>query len=309
MEVLELVQSAACKCGLVSSFNPDEFPGDIQDAGKMALINEILPSLNCDRTLDITVTSRVYQPVGGRIVLKPAVIGHNQILIGYSSKYTAKELGTEPAKFYEAVWALRPGFADNWPQDDLGNNKDVLLWGTDIHLAGGHPIDNGDELWYSHTFNIDFPPMRVEEVLEESSRVKYEYVYRTEFEQILKTALPGVYTTEEYEDKIIVFTNGTSELKRIVLPVPLQVINADNTYAGQIIAPPKFRKYLIDAIAVSLAIEYGLSTVDLMKAEAAQSYQLLKKNKPQPLHKANVSEEINSVLRHGINGRRFYAGF
>ena len=37
--------------------------------------------------------------------------------------------------------------------------------------------------------------------------------------------------------------------------------------------------------------------------------QMLKKNKPQPMHRANVSEEINQTIRHGQQGRRFYAGF
>jgi hypothetical protein len=60
---------------------------------------------------------------------------------------------------------------------------------------------------------------------------------------------------------------------------------------------------LIDAIAVALAITYGVATVQQMQQQMAQSYQLLKKNKPQPLHKANVSEMICDKLRRDVYTR------
>lgn len=301
MECLDIVQSAAYKCGLVSSFNPDEFPGDIEDAGRATLINEILPMLNCDRTLDITVTARTYQPVNGVIVLKPLQPRENSLLIGYS-KYNTEELVNHWVAECER---LMPSLHDEWPKDDFGQDITIMIWSTDTQIVFG----TSNSVDIMPDVNIDFPPMRIDEVLDEGSRIKYEYVYRSEFERILRVALPGVYTTEEYEDKIVILINGTNEAKRLILPVPLQVVNVRHDYAGDIIAPPKFRRYLIDATAVSLAITYGLSTVDAMKAEAAQSYQMLKKNKTQPMHRANVSEEINQTLRHGQQGRRFYAGF
>lgn len=323
MEVLDIVQSAAFKCGLVSSFNPDEFPGDIEDAGRAALINEILPMINCDRTLDVTVTARVYNPTNNMIVLTPLPSDADMIVVGHSPYSTAQALdmvGPENAYgryLYDHYpsWVRRVPVAggwfygrndDNWPKDHFGNYRNVAIWTTDTQVVYGPTPDNVRTV---ENVNIDFPPMRVEEVLDEGSRIKYEYVYRSEFERIMRVALPGVYTTEEYEDKIVILINGTGEAKRLILPVPLQVINVRDDYAGDIIAPPKFRRYLIDAVAVSLAIVYGLSTVDAMKAEAGQSYQMLKKNKPQPMHRANVSEEINQTIRHGQQGRRFYAGF
>jgi hypothetical protein len=197
---------------------------------------------------------------------------------------------------------------DSWPTDDFGNPIAAMMWSSDIHMIGCYADDDSDTI-VTNTANIDFPPMRVDSVLDESSRIKYDYLYREEFERVLRAAMPCVYTTEEYSDKIVVIINGTSDLKRLILPVPLQIINVTHDYQGTIIAPPKFQRYLIDATAVSLAIVYGLSTVQSMQQQAAQSYQMLKKNKPQPMHKASPSEEINDILRHNVGGRKFYAGF
>ena len=310
MEVLEIVQSAAFKSGLVPSFNPDELPGDIQDAGRTILQNEILPMLNCDRTLDITVTSRVYQPNNGHIVLTPYSQPHeNEKLLGYS-RYTSAELRADQTKFFNEAARLDQSFnTNNWPTDDFGNPIVASMWSADIILVSGYSTDDNDIVVVRDDINIDFPPMRVDSVLDESSRIKYEYLYREEYERVLKAAMPCVYTTEEYSDKIVVIINGTSDLKRLILPVPLQIINITHDHQGTIIAPPKFKRYLIDATAVSLAIVYGLSTVQSMQQQAEQSYQMLKKNKPQPMHKASPSEEINDVLRHNVGGRKFYAGF
>ena len=312
MEVLEIVQSAAFKSGLVPSFNPDELPGDIIEAGRNVLAQEIIPSLNCDRTLDITVTSRTYAVDNGMIVLKPLSQPiENNKLLGYS-RYTLDELYNDFTKFEAEVRRLDPSFIVNnvWPTDDLGRPISAMLWSSDIHIIRGcKTADDTEYMIPQSDINIDFPPMRVDAIMDEGSRIKYEYLYREEFEQVIRAASPLVYTVEEYEDKLVVLINGTSDLKRLVLPVPLQIINIEYDHAGTIIAPPKFKRYLIDALAVSLAIIYGLSTVDAMRQQAEQSYQLLKKNKTQPMHRANVSEEINNVLHDGRRGRKLYAGF
>lgn len=324
MEVLDIVQSAAFKSGLVSSFNPDELPGDIQNAGADILANEILPSLNCDRTLDITVTARVYAPTNGRIVLTPLHFRNNFKVLGYADMTSAELANTAilNSGFAEFIHTNHPDWVNevtlpggyikyvrsdaNWPQDDFGNFIEFAVWGTDMKVVSGTAPTTPAIM---ANVNIDFPPMRVEAVLDDSSRVKYEYLYREEFERVLKAAAPCIYTVEEYEDKLVILMKGTDDAKRIILPVPLQLINRTDTYMGQIIASPKFKRYLIDATAFSLATVYGLSTVDSMLKQAEISYNLLKKNKTQPMHKANPSEEINNVLRRNIGGRTFYAGF
>lgn len=296
MEVLELVQSAAFKAGIIPSFNPDELPKDILEAGTNALVNEILPGLNCDRTLDITVTSRTYTPVGGRIVLTPLKQPReNTIILGYSAYNTAELVNHWVAE----IERLMPSLANEWPTDDFGNYTTVMVWSSECQIVYG----TYNSLNILPDVNIDFPPMRVEAVIEEGSLIPYEYLYREEFERTFKTGLPGVFTTEEYDDHIVVLINGSDRPKKLVLPVPLQIINRSHDHAGTINAPEKFRRYLIDAIAVALAITYGVATVQQMQQQMAQSYQLLKKNKPQPLHKANVSEIICNKLRRDVYTR------
>ena len=296
MDVVELIQSAAFKAGIVSSFNRDELPDDVQEAGRNVLASEILPSVNCDRTLDITVTSRVYQPVGGRIVLKPFKPRDGWKLLGYS-QYNSTEL--------DSHWSeelARLGITA-WPETDLGEPMYLAMWTTDMKLVAGSDNVNCDIV---PGYNIDFPPMRVESVIESTSRFEHGYLYRDEFERTVLDTIPGVYTTEEYDDQLIVLIKGTNAPKVLILPVPLQIVNATHNFAGEIKAPEKFRRYLIDCLAVSLAIIYGVSSLPAMEKQQAVSYNLLKKNKPQPLHEANVSERVQDKLR---TDRRLYGRF
>ena len=302
MEVLDIVQSAAFKSGVVSSFNPDDLPGDVLAAGQNALINEIIPSLNCDRTIDITMTSRFYRPAGDKIILKPFQPRDNHEIIGYSSM-TAEQF-KDPANWETAVLSLRPEWKDDWPVNDLYKPRYACVWTTDNRLAIGNSLS---ECSIEPNANIDFPPMRIDSVLDVSTRIAYDYVYRSEFEQMFNTTRPGVYTTEEYADGLIILLKGTSDAKCIVIPVPLQVVNISHDHAGTIIAPEKFRRYLIDSVAVSMAIVYGMSTLQAMQQQQAVSYNLIKKNKPQPRHSQNVTEQIANTIRRDIRlGGRFY---
>ena len=320
MEVLDIIQSAAFKSGVISSFNPDECPDDVLNAGKDVLAYDILPGLNCDRTLDITETSRVYPVQNGRVVLKPFKQPKENVqIIGYSDKIAQTLLANNGTKLFQEIRKLHHDWVydnldvwDGWPRDDLGNYFKVAMWSSDMHLVyGTYQIVSNDGTTFRRSgefdANIDFPPMRVDAVLDEHSRISYEYLYREEFERTIFRNLPGCYTTEEYEDSIVILIKGTDDLKRIVLPVPLQIVDMDHARAGVIHAPEKFKRYLIDCTAVALARIYGMSSLPDMKEAAAVSYNLLKKNKPQPLHKANVSEEMTDKLRTNFLGRRFYA--
>lgn len=302
MEVLDIVQSAAFKAGIISSFNPDELPEDVLSAGKNALVNEILPSLNCDRTIDITVTSRFYTPKGGAITLTPfKQPAEDFVILGrYNAgfEYVFDHMVSIIENTYHVV-------TNPWPTDELGNYIKYAVWSNDNRL-----------IWTTYDaigvmpeeVNIDFPPMRIDTVIEASSKIPYDYVYRDEFERIVgNTSIPGVYTTEEYEDSITILIKGSNAPKCVVLPVPLQIINRDHAHSGTIVAPQKFRRYLIDCTAVSLAIIYGVSTLPAMQQQAAVSYNLIKKNKPQPIHKSNVSEEICKTIRRSPLGGRFHA--
>lgn len=291
MQVIDIVQSAAFKSGVVSSFSHDDMPPDILDAGVNILANEVLPAINCDRMLDITVTSRVYAPQCGRIVLKPLRPEHNLVVLGYS-KYTAQDI--VDSKWSEEIERLHPGWSVNWPVDDFGESLKLAMWSVDMRLVAGVDVSTcviRDE-------NIDFPPMRVDYVMDVGSRLKYNYVYRDEFEQLFNVpaGLGGVYTVEEYEDKLIILIKGNCQPKVVVLPVPLQIINRDEDHAGEIVAPPKFRKFLIDTTAEQLATVYGVATLQAMHEQASASYNLLKKNHTQPLHGMDVVERVHDLI-------------
>ena len=315
MEVLDIVQSAAFKAGIVPSFNPDEFPDDVYQAGKKVLTDEILPTINCDRTLDVTVTARTYTPQNGRIVLTPYDNSiENLDIIGYS-QYTANELltGIEPSgitKWGRAVQLLRPDWVVEtassitrrdsvWPVNAVGQFRRVAIWSSDLKFI------YGDAAYLPQIYNqptIDFTPMRVDSVIEYGSKLEYDYLYRREFEQVLDGQF--VFTTEEHDNSIIVLIHGSMAPKKLVMPVPRQIIDIRNDHAGTINAPAKFKRFLIDATAVSLALIYGVNTADAMQAQANTAYELLKKNHPQPLHKPNVSDAISNTLyrRRLING-------
>lgn len=301
MDVLDLVQSAAFKSGIVSSFSQDDMPGDVLDAGIKLLSGQILPQLNCDRTIDITTTCRIYAPERGAIVLKPLRQPiQDFILMGYS-KYIAEDL----ADISNGHWVtelnrLHNGTIDTWPENDFGEPITLAMWSLDMKIVTGTTFTQCD----IGEANIDFMPMRVDSIIDIPTGVKLTYTYRDEFEQTISAvpSIPGIYALEEYDDKLIILVKGTPGPKKLILPVPLTLINQDAQRPGEIIAPPKFRKYLIDATAVQLAVVYGVSTVDAMKAEAAASYNMLKKNHTQPLHGMNVPKAINDVIR----GRSLY---
>lgn len=294
MEVLDIVRSSAVKCGVVSSFSLDDMPGDVIDNGVRILATEILPALNCDRTLDVTVTARLYKPVNGQIILKPFQQPHmNFTIIGYSQYTAAELLDLTNNKWRDEIERLRPQWSvsPGWPVDDFGAPFTAAMWSSDIKLIGGESAQVNRQ----YDANIDFPPMRIDQIIDLGTKMEYAYQYRNEFEQSV-ACIPGVYTTEEYEDCIRILIKGTPGPKLVILPVPLQVVDADQQHAGTIHAPAKFRRYLVDATAVQLASMYGVSSLERMEAEAALSLNLLKKNQPQPLHATNPADRIADYL-------------
>lgn len=303
MEVLDLVKSAAIKSGVVSSFSMDDMPGDVIDMGVEVISAQILPQLNCDRTIDITTTCRTYVPVNGVIELIPLRQPiENFILLGYSV-YDAKDLQLIPNGHWrdEIDRLYEPG-SDNWPQDDFGEQLTLAVWSKDMKLVYSQYVTE----CHIGSANIDFMPMRVESVIDAGTRLKYTYLYRDEFEQTvgINCDLPGVYAVEEYSDRLIIILRGSNAPKKLILPVPLTIVNQSHDRPGTIIAPPKFEKYLIDATAYQLAVVYGMATKPDMAAEMSASYNLLKKNHTEPLHAMNVPQHINKLIHH--RGRRYY---
>lgn len=331
MEAIDIVRYAAFRAGVIPSFNPNDLPGDVLDAGIAALTEEILPTLNCDRTLDVAVTSRIYTPNAGVISLRPlsqptdnfVVIGKSSCLANELLDSNGKNLGN--TRFDDEVARLRPAWttlkldepnagaivaSNNWPVNDFGERCTAAIWSADLKLVYADDV-HGVIPQIRTDVNIDFPPMRIDSILDVGARFELTYVYRDEFERVLGTPTPGgVYTVEETTNGLDILMKACEGPKIIVLPVPLQLINRDATHPGTIIAPAKFKRYLTDCVAVSLAITYGVSTVENMAKAQEVSYNLLKKNKPQPQHGPNVSQIICDTLRRpiGAYGRGVIVG-
>lgn len=229
IDMTEVIAHAACSCGLVPSFNTHELPKEVEELSSSILKGEILPQINCDRTLDVDVDSAALTPVNNAIIMYDRNAGE---------------------------------------------------------IAGGHALD-----WV---------PARVDAVFEESTRQPYAYLYMTEFESQAYQSNIFVYATRIDESSLKIMFRNSGSPKRVVYPVPVCVRHDD---PNAIVAPPKFRQFLIDKLSVRLSIIYGLSTSALMAAAAEESYANVLKQMPQPLHPANPSARIRGILsRGGGNG-------
>lgn len=304
MEVLDIIQRAAFNCGVISSFDVDEFPGDVQAAGHHLLESEVLPSLNCDRSLDTTMIARTFMPSNNLLTIKPLSQNNTDIIIGTSIYASDKVL----SYFTAEVTRLAPDFATTWPTDDADNARTVGMWTTDHRYVYATSLTNAV---IDPAINIEFQPMRIDAMLEDANRIPYRYLYRQEFESLEFKVQPFTYTDEVYEDSIILHWHGSQLLKLLIIPVPLYIVHdtdSNNPYAGQINCPPKFKQFLVDTLAMRLSIVYGLSTTSAMQGAADMSYNMLKKNLPLHLHAPNPAEAVRDVLKRTQNNRWRFDG-
>lgn len=70
MKVSEIITSACLNSQVVPSTNIGDIPGDIYDIALHKLKYDVLGTLNVDRTLDMALTSRVFQPNANKIRLQ-----------------------------------------------------------------------------------------------------------------------------------------------------------------------------------------------------------------------------------------------
>lgn len=294
MQVMDIIRRAAFNCGVVASFNPEEMPGDVEAAGYKLLVDEVLPTLNCDRTLDVTVTARVFKPINNQLVLSPIPVDSKLIVLGRSS---LSHLDLQIQFSTEAV-PLNQSLSLEWPQDDSGQPLQLAIWSVDNRLVYSTSLTTPATL--DPNINIEFHPMRVDAVFDDDTRAEYTCMYRHEFESATGISTANTYAIEMHEDNLIIMWHKTASSKCIVLPVPLSIEQSsfgNNPYAGKLRCPAKFRQYLVDALAVRLAIVYDLSTAPAMHAAAMISYNLLKKNIPVRVHAPNTNTQIGNILR------------
>lgn len=328
--------------GIVPSFNPDEVPEDIQSRASDVLRNELIPQINCDRTLDMTEIVYPASPKGGVLDLRTPPLDYEYCILAivpYSyAEFTKKEkiqVGLTDVIYYPSIrnWLIDAKYAeasapgslvrtDLWPCDQFGNYRTAYAWTADYKLVNvseptSQTMDRDNELLDAR-YNLPFAPMRVEEVYRASDGMPLQYVHAGEFvsSEFRHTTL--VYMTEDYPDRLrIRFTpNFGGAQALIVLPVPIKCVNSydePNPWEGAIIAPEKFRGYLIAKLAYRMAIEYGVSTAEQMKSLEMTAYQALLKNPSKHEHAQDVSRKIFNYLERGrvwgLGGNGYSGGF
>ena len=336
MQVMDIVNRAAMNCGVASSFNPDEVPEDIQARGSDILRHEIIPMMNCDRTLDITEIVYPVTPQNGYVSLitPPTdsdifIMGQvaedyrtlnerQSILIGSDTKwYCPKIRGTLINHGYiEPFTPTQEPKTTKWPCDQFGNERDIYCWTSDyklIKMATQVSSGNEDDELLDKRYNIPFSPMRVEGVFRACDGAELQYLHAAEMVSAEFRNSQLVYGVEDLPDRMLIRLNRSygSEPLLLILPIPLKIVNTfDNPrpWEGTIIAPEKFRSFLIAKLAYRLAIEYGLDTAPSMAKLVEESYQAIIKN----ISKRHHAQDINRRIKHYL-GRdewpgSFYAG-
>lgn len=354
MQVMDIVNRAVINAGIVPSFNPDEVPEDIQQRAADVLRNEIIPDMNCDRTLDMTEIAIPMCPRNGIIDLRTPPPEYPRQIFG-AVPYNGKQLltvasesmgpGVPPIDFMKTIIDALVDLGlvtltgpynpygdltktDNWPTDQFGNYRDIALWSQDFKLIKVdadftklyNVTDSAVNAMWDRRYNLPFPPMRVVDIFRATDGAQLQYVHAGEFVSTEYRYAQLVYTTEDYPDCLrIRFTPSYgASASLLVMPVPITVVNSyaePNPWEGTIVAPRKFRAYLISSLAFWMAVEYGVSTADAMKVKQAIAYQALLKNQSKHDHPQDVSRKIFNLLergrgwRAGVNGNGYAGGF
>lgn len=324
--------------GVVSSFNPDEIPEDYQQIAATILRHDVIPSMNCDRTLDITETVVILNPKFGYLDI--CCPPHDYPFFQFPSQPIAlgdlfKEVHSESGHycFTNMLILLQDiGVIENfdpeatvyqydltamWPSDQFGNARPIAFWTADLKLVEikinentGRPI-----LWTQDVpafkkqlvnlrYNVPFTPMRVEGLYRATDGAELRYLHSGELVSAEFRHSQLVYTTEDYPGKIrikLTPTYGCSPLM-VVLPVPVHVVNSyqePNPWEGWIYAADKFEAYLVASLAWALAGFYHVDTETRLGVKTAKLYQSLLKNPSKKAHPQDITRKIANYLSSG----------
>lgn len=333
MQVMDIVNRAAMNCGVASSFNPDEVPEDIQARGADILRHEIIPMVNCDRTLDITETVYPATPVNNVISLTPTPTDFTEFILGQTDKTydlltTIKEVSVGPLtkQYYPEIRSLlishgfiEPGMpgedinTPKWPCDQFGVYRKVYVWTSDYKLVDVSSTDATNrppDTLVDNRYNIPFNPMRVEAVVRADDGAPLQYLHTEEMVTAEYRHSPMVYAVEDQPGRMVIRTNPELGAQRLllVIPIPLKIVNSfdePNPWQGTIVAPEKFRAFLIAKLAYRLAVEYGLDTAELMSQLTTEAYQALIKNLSKRHRSQDIPLRVSEYLGRGVNGRFF----
>lgn len=346
MQVMDIVNRAAMNCGVASSFNPGEVPEDIQARGSDILRHEIIPALNCDRTIDITEVVYPAKPDKCAIVLRTPPDDYPKVIIGQvPEKYQDLKKKTKWMYMGSEGWVYsgiavlleRLGYmgkmtypwvsidrTDKWPKNQFGNYLKLAVWTSDFKLVDVTDYvamtGDDDDALLDPNYNLPFAPMRVTAVVRAEDGATFQYLHAEEMVSAEFKWAQLVYRVEDLPDCMVIrFNEAFGDFPvTLVLPVPLKIVNSveeENPWGGTIIAPEKFRSFLIAKLAYRLAVEYGLETAGVMERLVTEAYSALVKNLSKQQHSQDIPRKIFTYLerqrgwRAGANGSGYVGGF
>ena len=348
MRVLDIVNRASITSGAAPSFNADEVPEDMQARAADILRHEIIPNINCDRTLDITEIVRPFFPINGVVDLRTTPLEYPNAIIGEFERPANVLMKTETVTYggvdYErmtelmnlirSLWLVEDSgptpfsrtIAPPWPADQFGKPRAIALWTVDCKLIEITPLDDttvsftSDCVRINRIYNLPFAPMRVSEIYRAVDGTSLNYVHAGEFVSSEFRYSQLVFTTEDYATfcRVRFSRNFGSGAALIVLPVPVTIVNSyaePNPWEGTLLAPPKFYSYIQGYLTWRMSVEYGLNNKDAMKELADKGYQALLKNPSKKDHPQDIPRKISALLergrgwRVGTNGNAYVGGF
>ena len=341
MQVMDIINRAVMKSGVVSNFNPDEVPEDIQQRASDVLRNEIIVDLNCDRAVDVSEVVIPFTPKNGRIDLITTPLDYEHFIAG-SVTETYDELRQKEhyvnvgahidAYYYPSIRQLlfqlgyaNPGMpttigtrTDKWPTTQFGEYREIYVWTSDWKLVciskpRSDSSDADDEL-LDWRYNVPFYPAYIDELYRASDGAPLKYLHHGEMVSSEFRGANLVYTLEDNITRMTIILNRVygSAPVLVVLPVPVKVINSfqePNPWEGEIIAPLKFRSFLINMLAWRMAYEYGIDTKNDMRVESTASYSNIIKNKVKREHPQDIERRIFHYLRRGHGSRTAPAAY
>lgn len=252
--------------GVVSSFNPDEIPEDYQQIASTLLRNDIIKTINCSRTMDVTETVLVLLPRNGYLDLMcpPSsypffVFGTQPVNLGTILEKVHTESGGGIGHYCLTnllILLQDMGLIENfdpdaatytydvtvqWPCNQFGKRRPVAIWTGDLKLmeikineANNEPIlwstdiEDYKKKLVNRRYNVPFPPMRVVEVYRATDGAELKYKHAGELVSAEFRHAQLVYTTEDYPGKIRIKLTPSygGSPLMVVLPVPVTVVNS-----------------------------------------------------------------------------------
>ena len=346
MQVMDIVNRAAIASGAAPSFNVDEVPEDMQARGADILRYEIIPTLNCDRTVDITEIVYPTVPKQGVISLRTTPLDYPRYIIP-TAPYTAQYLQSTtkyPAPGGHGLatvvnllpYLVEEGYVEGmfnhaltekWPTDQLGQPLDLAIWTDDTKLIeipsdlSKYFVSDGEVVdWVSKRYNVPFAPMRVTEIARAADGAMFQYIHAGEMISSEFRYSPLVFTTEDLPEvmKIRFNPSYSDEPVLLVLPVPVKVVNSydePNPWQGTIVAPEKFRMFIQAVLTWRMAGEYGLASEARFEKLAEKAYDAIIKNMSKQPHAQDIPRRISQYLgrnrgwRAGANGSGYVGGY